>query len=93
MCMTFAGTFACKCANLWSQLPLANKSYQKWRNEPPSAGGEGDYWLGERRGPIRFIPLVSDRNHLLARLDILLLRPAPPRDLLNHEGDFSLEPP
>jgi hypothetical protein len=37
--------------------------------------------------------LVSDRNHLLARLDILLLRPAPPRDLLNHEGDFSLEPP
>lgn len=73
---------------LWNQKPLSNKGYQSWRTSPPDTGREGDYFLQEQRGSVPFVPLVSERNHLLARLDILLLRPAPPGDLINHGGDL-----
>jgi hypothetical protein len=72
--------------DLWDQAPLSY--YHRWRDELPQTGDQGDYKLMERRGSLRFLPLVSSRNHLLARLDILLLRPAPPGDLLNHGGDL-----
>ena len=64
---------------LWKQLSLSAI------RPPPEAHGTG---LVLDRGPFRFFPLVSDRNHLYARLDILLLGPAPPGHLINHGGDL-----
>jgi hypothetical protein len=64
---------------LWKQLSLSAI------RPPPEAHGTG---LVLDRGPFRFFPLASDRNHLYARLDILLFGPAPPGHLINHGGDL-----
>jgi hypothetical protein len=71
--------------DLWNQLPLSNEGYQAW-------------WLkesrhktvdtSEMRGSFWFVPLITSKTHLLARLDILLLRPAPPGHLVGHGGDL-----
>ncbi len=68
---------------LWSQPPLAD--FSAWLAEKPEAG---NITLVERFGKFQFVPLVSERIHMVAEIGITMLRPGPPGDLVSHAGDL-----
>jgi hypothetical protein len=61
-----------------------------WQQSPLNREAERLTYLTREIGSYRLVPLVTTgpdcRTH--AELDILMLRPAPPGDLLNHAGDL-----
>jgi hypothetical protein len=71
---------------------------QLWRFEPLSSHVEkgflsdttppGKLSIVERVGAFRFAPLVNDKLHLKAELDITLLRPETPRGIVGRGGDI-----
>jgi hypothetical protein len=69
---------------LWSQDPLREYK-QYWLAESPRA----DFCthLSEVRCN-KFASVIHSANYLLAHLDILFLRPAPPGDLFDNSGDI-----
>jgi len=53
-----------------------------------AAPGPGTHTLRQRVGVFEFLPLVSKRLELMATLDILMLRPEPPGQILSQGGDI-----
>lgn len=72
-------------AVLWAQVPLTGyrDSMLKW----PHDGAPGISVVEEHHGFL-FTPLVSSRAHFIATLDILLLRPEAPGNVLSQSGDL-----
>jgi hypothetical protein len=68
---------------LWTQPPLAG--FSQWLEPEPKAN---EVSLIQKIGAFQFAPLVSDRIHMVAELDITMLRPGPPGDLVTHAGDL-----
>jgi hypothetical protein len=68
---------------LWSLPPLAD--FSQWLLPVPK---QGEVTLVEPVGKFQFVPLVSERIHMVAEIDIAMLRPGPPGDLVNHAGDL-----
>jgi hypothetical protein len=68
---------------LWHQEPLAGHNELLAPNPQ-----EGSISLVEKVGPHQFVPLVSQRIHLAAELDILLLRPEERGHIITHGGDI-----
>ncbi|MEX1154418.1 hypothetical protein [Parvibaculum sp.] len=69
-----------------------------WMTEPLKSFVDGIADLGVMEVPsefevlasggVKFLPIAQAKNHLLAELKILLLRPAPAGALLQHGGDI-----
>ncbi len=67
-----------------------------WCTEPLASHNE--FWAHHRRagivnireeiGPFTFVPLITKKLYLVAGLNVLLLRPAPPGELVGHGGDL-----
>jgi len=76
-------TFHRQLADLWQQPPLVNRPYLR-SAEPPS----GKISLLQERGGFQFVPLVSQKLHMIAELEIILLRPGPPGMIIKHGGDI-----
>jgi len=72
---------------LWTQTPVTELR-EFWDESDPKfhPGGETD--LKTQVGNFTFVPLVTDKLHIVAQLEILLLRPAPPGALFKHGGDL-----
>jgi hypothetical protein len=68
---------------LWEQPPLVD--FAAWLKPEVS---KGEISLVEPTGPFQFVPLVSERIHMLAELDLTILRPGPPGELVSHGGDI-----
>jgi len=68
---------------LWTQPPLAD--FSDWLKPGPTPG---NITLIEKIGHFQFAPLVSERNHMVAELNITMLRPGAPGDLVSHAGDL-----
>lgn len=68
---------------LWKQPPLTGKPGLTSAMPKP-----GQFSLSRTVGVFRFVPLVSTRLHATAELEILLLRPGPPGQLLHSGGDI-----
>lgn len=68
---------------LWRFEPLSSHS-KFWRHDPPP----GDTDIRARIGRFTFVPLITKKLYLIASLEILLLRPAPPGELVGHGGDL-----
>jgi len=73
--------------NLWERVPL-NSSRAKLVDRHD--GNPNEIQLSKNVGNFRFVPLVSSRPgwDLVARLDILFLRPSAPGDLIRNGGDL-----
>jgi hypothetical protein len=70
-------------ATLWQQRPLVE---QPALLQPrPATGG---YSLLRPLGPFTFVPLVTEEMHVIAELNIVLLRPEAPGGLLTAGGDM-----
>ena len=75
--------FHCQLAELWGLEPLAgHKAFWAYHRE----AGITD--IREVVGPFTFVPVITTKIYLLASLEILLLRPAPPGALIGHGGDL-----
>ncbi len=68
---------------LWEQPPLVD--FATWLRPEVE---KGEIALVEPTGPFQFAPLVSERIHMLAELDLMILRPGPPGALVGHGGDI-----
>jgi hypothetical protein len=68
---------------LWAQPPLAD--FADWLKPEPKPG---DITLIEQIGNFQFAPLVSESIHMVAELNITMLRPGAPGDLVSHAGDL-----
>jgi hypothetical protein len=68
---------------LWEQPPLAD--FKTWLTPDPKSG---EISLIEKVGGFQFAPLVSERLHMLAELDLVILRAGPPGALVTHGGDI-----
>jgi hypothetical protein len=68
---------------LWQQYPL--KAFEQMVG--PKRVGQ-NLWLIRPVHDFRFAPLVAAENHLVAELDILLLRPEPPGSIVTQGGDI-----
>lgn len=73
--------------NLWEQVPL-NSSRPKLVDRYD--GNPNEIQLSRNVGDFRFVPLVSSKQgwDLIAKLDILFLRPSAPGDLIRNGGDL-----
>ena len=68
---------------LWLQPPL--DAFRDWLSPVPK---HAEVSLIETVGSFQFAPLISERIHMIAELDIEMLRPGPPGDLISHAGDL-----
>jgi len=68
---------------LWKQVPL--KDFGDFLNPNPK---QGEITLVEKVGDFQFVPLVSERIHLIAEIDILFLRPEEPGAIVTQSGDI-----
>jgi hypothetical protein len=68
---------------LWNQIPLSE--HGRWLKPPDIPG---NYSVLYPVGDKSFAALVGPHTDLMAELDILFLRPAPPGALINHGGDL-----
>lgn len=75
--------FHLQLAELWKQTPLVNRP-ELAAATPPA----GKVSLSMARGPFRFVPLVSTEIHAVADLDMVLLRPGAPGEILRGGGDI-----
>jgi len=73
--------FHVQLANLWKQPPLKDRPEL-------TADPQGNLSLLIRQGSFRFVPLVSTRINAIADLDILMLRPGVPGDIIKVGGDI-----
>jgi len=69
--------------SLWEQPPLSD--FRAWLQPEVR---KGEISLIESIGAFQFAPLVSERIHMLAELDLTMLRPGPPGELVGHGGDI-----
>jgi hypothetical protein len=68
---------------LLDQSPLSDyHEYLSQREKP------GEISLVYPIGSFKFVPLVSSRIHMIAELDLTLLRPGPPGNLIVQSGDI-----
>ncbi len=75
--------FHSQLSQLWSQPPLSDHSeYLKPRNK------DGDYSLQRTLGDFVFAPLVCEEMNVIAELDLVILRPEAPGNLLTQGGDI-----
>lgn len=72
---------------LWGQAPLSDFGPPGGHllDENPT---QGDISIIQRVGAFTFAPLVTAKLHLIAELDIMLLRPEPPGALITQGGDI-----
>lgn len=70
--------------NLWKQIPLDSYS-EKWLNLKGEGGAES---IITSVGKFKFAPLVNEGYHLIAELNIMLLRPEPPGSIITQGGDI-----
>jgi len=75
-------SFHCQLATLWKQQPLADLRSLA-AGEPPASGKPAHVVHG-----FEFRPLVCEQLHLLAELEILLLRPEAPGRIVIQSGDI-----
>jgi len=68
---------------LWKQAPLSNRPHLAAERPP-----EGEVSLSISRAGFRFVPLVSSRLHAVAELEVTLLRPGAPGEILRGGGDI-----
>ena len=68
---------------LWNQTPLSD--FQGYLSEDVRTGNIS---LIHPIGKFKFAPLASSRLHMIAELDITLLRPGPPGNLIMQSGDI-----
>lgn len=68
---------------LWAQPPLVD--FATWLIPEVK---KDQISLVEPTGPFQFVPLVSERIHMLAELDLMILRLGPPGALVSHGGDI-----
>lgn len=68
---------------LWAQPPLVD--FADWLKPMPNLSG---VTLVEKIGNFHFAPLVSESIYMIAELNITMLRPGAPGDLVNHAGDL-----
>jgi hypothetical protein len=77
--------FHLQLSSLWSQLPLRElRQFFLVRN--PDL--EMNSCVLQQLGPFEFAPLVSARLRMVTKLDITLLRPEPPGNLITQGGDI-----
>jgi len=72
---------------LWLQAPLSSYAPPKGHyldEDPP----ETSLSIIQRIAGFRFAPLVTERLHLVADLDITMLRPEPPGSIVTQGGDI-----
>lgn len=67
---------------LWNQMPLS--AYHDYLLE----GADRDVSIIHSIGQFKFAPLVTSRLNMIAELDISLLRPGPPGNLIVQSGDI-----
>jgi hypothetical protein len=65
---------------LWQRPPLLTNHSDGNRWEQP-------FWLVKEIGNFRFVPLIIRTMHMVAEIDIMMLRPEPPGDLIK-SGDI-----
>lgn len=68
---------------VWNQKPLDSH-----KNLLNPIGKPGDLSVLRTIGGFNFAPLVSERIHLVAELDIILLRPEAPGSIITQGGDI-----
>jgi hypothetical protein len=68
---------------LWSQPPLSD--FAHWL-APVALPDKTS--LVEHVGKFQFVPLVSERIHMVAEIAITMLRPGPTGDVVRHGGDL-----
>ena len=68
-------------AELWKHEPLSGHRFFL-ENKP------GFTCILEAVGSFMFAPLITTKLDLIAELDVLMLRPAPPGSLVGHGGDL-----
>jgi len=73
---------------LWAQEPLKTNVENFNLCIDPRYENDPDHSTFERCGPFLFLPLVTARVSLVAKVDILFLRPQPPGSLVTHAGDL-----
>ena len=73
-------------AQLWKLDPLAGQSEFVSMDEPPWAANQIS--LIEKLGSFTFAPLISNKLHLAAKLQITLLRPEYPGNIFHNRGDI-----
>lgn len=69
--------------NLWSQLPLVDFGHLLTPRTPDKPLG-----LVRKVSGFRFVPLVAENVHLVAELEISLLRPEAPGRIVTSGGDI-----
>ncbi len=75
--------FHSQLSELWKQPPLSDRQYLAAEASPP-----GQISLSISRAGFRFVPLVSTRLHAVAELEVTLLRPGAPGQILLGGGDI-----
>ena len=68
---------------LWSQAPLNDYGHLLLPEALPNKSS-----LVEKVGKFQFVPLVSERIHMVAEIAITMLRPGPAGDVVHHAGDL-----
>ena len=69
---------------LWTVEPLVDwKRHCLTQNDPDTL-----IYLVQEIGPLKVAPLVCEKLHLTARLEICLLRPEPPGKIITQGGDI-----
>ncbi len=73
--------------NLWELEPLKSRRADLVDRYN---GNQNEIQLSKNVSKFRFVPLVSSRSHwdMVAKLDILFLRPSAPGDLIRNGGDL-----
>jgi hypothetical protein len=79
--------FHCQLRQLWEQKPL-NAFKGSLLVSPDPHPLEGNLSVLRHIGGFAFAPLVSERIHLIAELEILLLRPEAPGSIITQGGDI-----
>ncbi|MEK6717478.1 MAG: hypothetical protein AABZ16_08295 [candidate division NC10 bacterium] len=73
--------------NLWKEQPLRKQIDDFVLRIDPRYEGE-ESCLIRRVGPFAFVPLVSSKIFLTAKIDVEFFRPQSPGDLVKHGGDL-----
>ena len=76
--------FHAQLSELWKQAPLASR-LDLTAAEPSLPNSVS---LSMKSGGFRFVPLVSSKLHGVAELDVVMLRPGAPGEILKGGGDI-----
>ena len=69
--------------NLWNQLPLTD--HKELLDETSK---DGEFTIIQNINGFNFAPLVTEKLHLIAELEIILLKPEQPGSIITQSGDI-----